>query len=154
MKIPFKRLLKNITGISTPVFGIQWNPTKSERDIARQLITFLEDRRALYKDYDYEMPSYVNSSIHEIRRKLTELLESIDSDQELHTHMKAMRAACRKFFDKVQNNSFHRYDNYDYFAALGELRAIFGIQIAQLSVKYGINIEKDLASILPIPDEK
>jgi hypothetical protein len=40
------------------------------------------------------------------------------------------------------------------FTALGELRAIFGIHIAQLAVKYGIDVEYELASILPIEDEE
>jgi hypothetical protein len=33
--------------------------------------------------------------------------------------------------------------------ALGELRAVFGIHIAQLSAKFGIDIEDELAVILP-----
>jgi hypothetical protein len=33
--------------------------------------------------------------------------------------------------------------------ALGELRAVFGIHVAQLSAKFGIDIEDSLASILP-----
>jgi hypothetical protein len=38
--------------------------------------------------------------------------------------------------------------------ALGELRAVFGVHVAQLSAKFGIDVEDDLASILPAePDE-
>ena len=34
------------------------------------------------------------------------------------------------------------------------MRAIFGIHIAQLAVKYGINIEDDLVTILPAEDKE
>jgi hypothetical protein len=43
------------------------------------------------------------------------------------------------------------------FKTVGEMRAIFGIHIAQVYVKYGINIEgieDDLATILPIEDNE
>jgi hypothetical protein len=34
--------------------------------------------------------------------------------------------------------------------ALGEMRAVFGIHIAQLSAKFGIDIEDQLTVILPV----
>lgn len=37
----FKDIIKRITGISTPIFGVSWNPEKTERDIARQVISYL-----------------------------------------------------------------------------------------------------------------
>jgi len=51
----------------------------------------------------------------------------------------------------------HRYNligDVDVFAALGELQAIFNIQIAQLCVKYGIDIEEEIATLLPVQDEE
>ena len=37
--------------------------------------------------------------------------------------------------------------------ALGELRTMVGIHIAQIAVKYGIDVEEQLASIVPeVPD--
>jgi hypothetical protein len=32
---------------------------------------------------------------------------------------------------------------------LGQLRALFGLQIAYLAIEYGLDIEDDLAGILP-----
>ncbi|WP_376778346.1 hypothetical protein [Rhizobium laguerreae] len=37
-----------MTGISTPLFGIQWNPPSSNRDQIQKFLAFLEDRRALF----------------------------------------------------------------------------------------------------------
>jgi hypothetical protein len=38
--------------------------------------------------------------------------------------------------------------------APGELRAVFGIHVAQLSAKFGIDIKDNLATILPVPADK
>lgn len=156
MKVPFKKIAKSLTGISTPVFGISWNPPETEREIVRKLLVFLEDRRALYNPFDIEMPEYVDRSIIEIRHELTKTLQTLDAKSEISQHIRAMRAACRKFLNQIVPHNRHRYygrGEAEFFAALGEFRAIFGIHIAQLCVKYGVDIEQELASILPISDD-
>ena len=156
MKIPYKKIALSLTGISTPVFGVSWNPPQLERDIVRKLIVFLEDRRALFNPFDIEMPEYVDRSIIEVRHELTATLRTLDENSDISTHLRAMRTACRKFLNQIIPEDRHRYgrDQAEFFAALGELRAIFGIHIAQLCVKYGIDIERELASILPLADRK
>jgi hypothetical protein len=37
--------------------------------------------------------------------------------------------------------------------ALGELCGVFGVHLAQLAAQYGLDIEDDLASILPAGEE-
>ena len=157
MKITFKNIAKSLTGISTPVFGVSWKPPETDRDIVRKLVIFFEDRRALYNPYDMETPHWVIDSVLEIRRKLTETLTSIDQDSDIAPYLRAMRAACRKFMDEVEHKKRGRYPHYgfgDIFTALGEMRAIFGVHIAQLCVKYGVDIEGELSSILPIQDDE
>ena len=39
----FSEILNRLTGISTPIVGISWNPPPLEVNIARKVITFLED---------------------------------------------------------------------------------------------------------------
>jgi hypothetical protein len=154
MKIKYKKLAKNLTGISTPFFGVSWNPPETDREIVRTLITFLEDRRALYNPYNIETPMFVAQSLIEIRKELTSLLQRIGDNPAISPHLRAMRAACRKYLDEANNQNaprFH-YRELETFAALGELRAVFGIHIAQLAVKYGIDVEDELASILPTED--
>jgi hypothetical protein len=155
MKINFKKLAKSFTGFSTPVFGVSWNPPKSDREIVRELITFFEDRRALYNPYDMETSMWVVESVLEIRKKLTDTLEKIDENSDITPHLRAMRAACRKFMDESGKFEKHRHYHMEkFFTDLGEMRAVFGIHIGQLCVKYGINIESDLATILPIEDDE
>ena len=43
--------------------------------------------------------------------------------------------------------------SWKFNSALGELRGTFGIMIAQIAVAYGINVEEELASILPNKEE-
>jgi hypothetical protein len=156
MKRQFKKVAKSLTGFSTPVFGISWNPTETDRDIVRKLITFLEDRRALYNPYDIEMPEYVARSIIEIRKELTDTINKIDDNQDITPHLRAMRAVCRKYLDGIGGQSRQRYDfrDFDIFSSLGELRATMGIHIAQLVVKYGVDVEEELTSIFPVEDKQ
>jgi len=156
MKIKFKQIAKSLTGISTPIFGVSWSPPKSDQEIVRKLIAFFEDRRALYNPFNIETPIFVDLSILEIRKKLTEILENIDESSDIVPHLRALRAAARKYMDEREHRRHHRMylprEEFS-FAALGELRAIFGIHLAQLAVKYGIDVEEDLASIFPEKDE-
>jgi len=156
MKVPFKKIAKSLTGISTPVFGISWNPPETEREIVRKLLVFLEDRRTLYNPYNIETPMFVDQSLIEIRKELTSTLQRIGDNPDISPHLRAMRAACRKYLNEVGDQTRPRfsYRDFEVFASLGELRTIFGIHIAQLAVKYGIDIEQELASILPMIDDK
>ena len=154
MKIKYKKIAKSLTGFSTPLFGLSWNPPETDREVVRQLVTFLEDRRALYNPYNIESPMFVDQSLIEIRRELTNTLQKIGEDSDIAQHLRAMRAACRKYMNECADRTgHHHFRDYEAFAALGELRAVFGIHIAQLAVKYGVYVEDELASILPIEDK-
>jgi hypothetical protein len=71
MKLKFPSFVKRINGISTPIFGVSWNPGKPERDIARQVISYLEDRRVLYAPSERELPSHCVDSVLQMRQFLT-----------------------------------------------------------------------------------
>src|SRR5687768_8950801 len=46
----FNDLTSRLTGMSIPIFGMSWTPPASERDAAKRVVTFLEDRRVLYNN--------------------------------------------------------------------------------------------------------
>lgn len=158
MKVKYKQIAKSLTGFSTPIFGVSWNPPETDRRIARNLLIFLEDRRALFGPLPFETPEWVVESVLEMRKELTNLLQSLGEESDIFPHLRAMRAACRKFLNECRAPGRPEFDpdglldNY-FLGSLGELRAFFGVQIAQLAVKYGIDIEEELASILPIEDK-
>jgi hypothetical protein len=93
----------------------------------------------------------------EIRRFLTTELGDLKDGSELAAPMKSMRAACRKFLNDMhyefEMRTRPRFGNhYDFFMALGELRSSFGLSVASLAVQYGIDVEDELATILPAED--
>lgn len=167
MKKPFQEIAEiasRITGFELPVIGggLSWSPPPAHVEIARRLITYLEDRRVLYQPYDCETGDYVVRSILDIRQRLTADLEQLDRSSPLGKSLSAMRAACRKFLTDVEGieddiRLYHRrvwdQDTRDFFIALGELRSVIGIHIAQIAARYGIDVEEELVLILPIfPD--
>ena len=157
----FKDIIKRITGISTPIFGVSWNPDNTERDIAREVISYLEDRRVLYVPYEMECPSYCVDSVLQIRQFLTSKIGQIPVDSELSKSLRAMRASCRKFLNDTNDphGDIIRYGfqmghfaSWKFISALGELRGIFGVHIAKIAVSYGVDVEKELATIMPEED--
>lgn len=148
-----------LTGFSVPVFGIQWNPSESEIEKARRIIAYLEDRRVLYAPYDLEIPEHCIESVLEIRKFLTKEIGNVDSNTELATNLRSMRVACRKFLDSISDErnrkiiTYSRYSSWKFYDALGIMRYILGIHTALIAVSYGLDVEDELASILPNLDE-
>jgi hypothetical protein len=74
--------------------------------------------------------------------------------------VRAIRAACRRFLNEPRADFRNLYqrdfgefrDQAGFFTALGELRATVGAQIAILAVLYKIELEAELATILPAED--
>ena len=158
----FKEIVSRLTGISCPIFGASWNPPEPDVTTARRIITFLEDRRVLYAPSEVEIPEHCVHSIIEIRQFLTEELSKADLSNELANNLRALRAACRKFLNRVQAgereiihfaNHFGHFASWEFMDALGQLRGIFGIHLAQLAARYGLDIEDDLAQIIPESDQ-
>ena len=153
----FDEITSRLTGISTPIFGISWNPPEAERAIAQKIIIFLEDRRVLYNPSDLEVPDHCVRSVLQIRDYLTYQLADANEKKEFSESLRAMRAACRKFLDTVGHNEMivrfanhqNHYASWVFNSALGELRGVFGIHIAKLAAQYGLDVEDELASILP-----
>lgn len=156
--LSFIDIKERLTGISCPFFGISWNPSESERKVAQKVIRFLEDRRVLYNPSELESPRYCIESVCRIREYLTSEMQQINSDSNLFSYMKAMRIACRKFLNRCssKDDSFldearynGNFSSWVFGSALGEMRGTFGNMVAQISAAYGIDIEDDLATIIP-----
>ena len=105
-----------------------------------------------------EVPHHCVHSVIDIRRFLTDELGHLDGDTELAKGLRAMRAACRKFLNTVQADDRDvlgyadlrgHWVSWVFNGALGELRGVYGVHIAQMAAEYGLDVEDDLASILP-----
>lgn len=157
VKIKVAELAKRITGFSVPLFGLQWNPSKSERETVRAFLTFLEDRRVLYTPWHLEVEGEVERSVLAIRKQCNESLAELGEGSPAVWPIRMIRSACRAFLDEpradFRNLYVRDYGDFraqaGFFTALGELRALVGIQVAALAVRYEIEIEDQLASIVP-----
>ncbi|MBI2799307.1 MAG: hypothetical protein HYX63_03305 [Gammaproteobacteria bacterium] len=162
-KVQSQSLANRLAGVSVLGFGASWKAPEPERVVVRDVITALEDRRALYSKAVWEEPAHVIQSILKIRDELTEGLKRIGDKSPAKDAFRIMRATCRDFLTLTSTKAFAgargmmdrggMWEQEEFFTELGKLRAVFGQQLAVLGYLYGIEIEKDLASILP-PESK
>ena len=151
------RIPYELTGVSTPVFGIQWQKKSTDSKIAREVIVFLEDRRLLFGDRHVEDERHCVDSALQIRAFLTEQLRRYDMGKELQLALKAMRAACRRFIDIAGpegGNFGYRMGSIGanrFGLALGDLRSQMGFYVAAIATQYKIEVDEDLSTILPPP---
>jgi len=152
----FKEIIKRLTGISSPIFGVSWNPENTSTDVARRVISFLEDRRVLYNPSEMEVPQHCIESVLEIRNFFTDQIPQT-TEKDLLDSLKALRVACRKFLDSVSSrddiipfgNHRGHWASWEFNGAVGELRGVFGIHIAKIAAMYGLDVEDNLSKILP-----
>lgn len=129
------------------MFGVSWNPPESEREIVRETFFFLEDRRALYNDFAHELDHEVSQSVLAIRSELTAGLRRLPEASEAAPCFKAMRAACREYLDQARPRGFG--GPFSFMTELGKLRAMIGVQVAYLAVKFGIDVDGELVRVIP-----
>lgn len=146
-------------GITVPLIGGGFSATlapasEAETHRAARILTFLEDRRALFDPMDVEVPQYATQSIMGIRQHLAKELLEIERTSVLAACLRGMIGACHQFLSRTQLDRVERgwrrsfYDQL-YVHALGELRGHFSVHIAQMAAAHGLDVEGQLATILP-----
>lgn len=148
-----------ITGVSTPFAGVQWQKTDGDRQVARQVVTFLEDRRLLFADHHCEDLEHCITSALDIRTFLTEQITHVKPGKELEASLRLMRAACRRFIEtggphgRQFRRAYSMYEADGFGMALGDLRTAIGHQLALILSQYQMPVEEELAAILPAQDD-
>ena len=102
----FKEILARITGVSIPIFGIQWQPTTPQIKVARDLMRELEDKRVLYRAEDLEGAHHCVYSVMDMRQKLTMSMQQVDTDDPLYKQLQKIRRASRSFCDVIGSPKF------------------------------------------------
>lgn len=156
-KLASKGLLSRLGGVSAFGFGLSFKPSETDRTIVRELLTFLEDRRALYVGAVWEQPEHVVLSVQEMRKELTNALKRLGEKSPATDACRLMRGACRDFVSKADLKAPHESEGIfsrdwkgeNFLIALGALRATFGQQIALLAHLYEVDLEEHMTSILP-----
>ena len=154
----FSEIANRLMGISTPLVGVSWQPSDLEVSAARRVIAFLEDRRVLYAPDELEVPDHCVRSVLEIRHFLSAELGKLETGSELAGSLRAMRAACRKFLERVGTdgretvlyaNHHGHWASWTFYSALGEMRGTFGVHLAKIAAEFKLDVEDRLAEILP-----
>jgi hypothetical protein len=128
------------------VLGFSWKPPEDERKIVRNLIIYLEDRRALTVERHHGNLKYVIDSLQDIRDAVTKTLQELPEKSKGNDQLQRIRAACSAFMTTMETVGTA---GPEAFVELGTLRALCGREIAQLSFDYQIDIGEHLATILP-----
>ncbi len=165
----FTEVVSRISGVSTPIFGLSWTPPTADVTVAAAFIAFVEVRRVLFSTYTNEVPEQCVASVIDIRDHITSLVATGGIGPELAGPLRTARRYCVRFLERVgategpsdaaaaQRRLFHdpHWGMHDYWfgEALGELRAGVGMQVAIIAASHGLDVEDDLASVLPEPDE-
>jgi hypothetical protein len=156
-KLKSKTLLSRLGGFSAFGFGVSLKLPEADRTIVRELLTGLEDRRALFVQAIWEQPTHVVQSVIQMRTELTNALKRLGEGSPGEGACRLMRGACRDFLNQVERNGvrdlerdfLQSWRGETFLIELGKLRATFGQQIALLAHVYDIELEEHLASILP-----
>jgi hypothetical protein len=162
------QIVARLTGFSTPFFGASWTPPTVDVDVARKVITFIEDRRVLFSTYTNEVPEQCVASVIEIRKFLTDEIGAGGIADRLEGPLRAMRGYCRSFLDAVgateatvrkDARDRHLFDrprwgmrDAQFALALGELRAGVGLQVGLIAATFRLDVEDDLAAMIPDAD--
>lgn len=149
----FKEILARITGVSVPIFGIQWQPTTPQVKVARNLMRELEDKRVLYRPEDMEGANHCIQSVMDMRQKLTTSMQQVDTNAPLYKQLQKIRRASRDFCDVVGSQKFDAAPIPVQKSLLGRelarFRQIVGGSVGAISIAYGLDVEDELASIIP-----
>ena len=147
-----RTILENVTGLELYGSEIDWEPNKRDRIIIRDFIRFLETHRPLYSLFKVEAPPWIEEIVVETRKKITEILADPDIDDRTAGILTTMRGALRKYLDTTQDIK-NRKHLRDILFPLIELRAVIGLCVGRLAVMYVIDIDKNLASMIPVTDD-
>ncbi|MEV4508138.1 hypothetical protein AB0K00_04180 [Dactylosporangium sp. NPDC049525] len=159
----FPDIVSRLDGNGTAVYRKNFSPSAADREAARKVIVFLENRRALYESPDRETSDHLIASVLEIRDFLNKLLESAPLAEELSVPLKAITADCRDFLTAAQVDAAEAArirqvvpDSYDFrllpmtaLVALRALRETAGSSLGLIAAAYGLDVEDHLDVLIP-----
>jgi len=126
----------------------------SNKDLARRILIFLEDRRVLVQAWeDREDAEFCRQSADQIRNFLTLEIMNVKGGGELEACLKQIRLACRTFVSAAGSSSQNFLGDHSYFSAsLRALRDAVGSQISDIGETFKVEIPLPLQAIVPRQD--
>jgi hypothetical protein len=155
-RIDYKRLEAGrdiINGGKHIHVALQDKDHPSERDIAREIMVYMEDKRIFYTQDLFRNPEHAIESILQMREVLTGAIYKTDNYSQLDDDLRAMRAACRDFLQSTHNLKYvkHTYltlanekERKQFVAAMQAMRAVFLPRLSSITTRYNLKVEEDL----------
>ena len=136
-----------ITGVA--VWGVDWQYVATNRDLARRVFVFLEDRRVLVQGHDREDFVHTRESANQIRNFLTLEIMNVKAGGPLEKALRAIRSASTAFVSAAGPDSRDFYADGSFFVAtLRAYREAVATQIANISVNFQMELDLPLLGLL------
>lgn len=138
--------------------AVGWKSVESDSAIARRVIRFLENRRMLFNDCAEEDLRHCLLSAEQIRTFLTTELGNLSDNSPLLPYLRSIRKSAQQFMNRFPHGAdSHRWHDLslgdaNLFIRLGQLRSDIGFQVALIAARWEIDVEEDLAKVLPTFD--
>lgn len=143
-----------INGFSSPVGGISWEYTESEKRQIQKLFYFLESKRLLVNPADMELPDQCVQSALEMKKFIVGLLCDFQFSDDAESHLKELCAACNDFLDGLnsrqrphiiyKNNSGDWADS-DFSTIMKNFRNVFRTNIIRMEKNYELSFSKHIS---------
>jgi hypothetical protein len=149
------RLPWRLTGISTPIGGVQWEHNDGDHEVVRRVLNALEDRRVLFTQYGAEVPDRCIMSAIQIRKILTDQMNTRGISDGLELALKDLRTVFTAFVEAMNSEDVERHglNQFGFTAALATLRSLVGERLSVLCADYRIEIVGSLQQIVPASSE-
>jgi hypothetical protein len=148
IRVKARALVGRLSGlsISWTGLGFSWKPRESERDVVRELIIYLEDKRPLFDIRCEDFRERVESSWNETRSELTSALQRLDDSSKANEALRILRRAVRNLLTAAELASTQELSQLG--SEIGAVKDVFRKQISLLAHKYDIEINEDLTRLL------
>jgi hypothetical protein len=163
-QLAWRRLMpkRRLTNINAGPVGFGWENVEGDHEVARRIVTILEDRRVLFSPNAGDCPQYSVESVLEIRGQLRAALEKGGLSSDLDGILKEMRKACRDFLIETKQQRWAatfaaspRSEERNLFQeALANFRKIMGAKVGLLCERHNLKPESELATLIPEKEMK
>jgi hypothetical protein len=144
-----------VTGVSVLGFGVALQYSDSEKAIASRIVTFLEGRRVLFERLASRCPGGVIDSLASIRTKIQEAMEGLDRRSDLFIILQKLRQEVLRFISSACGDCAEARSCKDCTiqregcaAHLGEFRKSFAGPLAELCIRFDLDLDEELAAIV------
>ena len=110
----------------------------------------------LFNDCAEEELGHCLQSAEQIRSFMTDELGKLSDNSPLLPYFRAIRKTSREFMDHFPQGSIRALDRHRFslqeaslFIRLGQLRSAIGLEVALIAARWEIDVEDDLARVLP-----